>query len=232
VKARRQHREALIEPTRNGHHVIWPTIVTGLALIALGFVLRVSPIDAPVVQALNTTHVGAWGQAADAIYLALEPLPSALLTLLIISTIAVVCRSLRTAIVFGGIIALTWLPTAAIKLVVDRPRPDPLALAHPFSPAQVDGSFPSGHTAFVAALAIAFWFLLRTTRWAALVVIAGITATSTIGLAVISDGLHYPSDVAASIVWALAMAPSARWIMVDLIPARWLERTRQNVGAL
>ncbi len=93
MKARRQHREALIEPTRNGHHVIWPTIVTGLALIALGFVLRVSPIDAPVVQALNTTHVGAWGQAADAIYLALEPLPSALLTVLIISTIAVVCRS-------------------------------------------------------------------------------------------------------------------------------------------
>lgn len=221
-------RGALLQPTRNGHHVIWPAVVTGLALIALGLVLRVAPIDAPVVEALNASHTGAWGRTANVIYLSLEPVPSALLTLVILASIAVVRRSLRTGVVFGGVVALTWLPTEVIKLVVDRPRPDALALAHPFSPAPVDASFPSGHTTFVATLAIAFWFLLRGTRWAALPLIAGTAATVTIGLAVVSDGVHYPTDVAASILWALAMAPVARWVMVDLVPAGWFRIARSH----
>lgn len=115
---------------------------------------------------------------------------------------------------------MTWLPTAAIKAIVNRPRPDVLTLAHPFTPAQVDGSFPSGHTAFVAALTIAFWFLLRGTRGASIALIAGAASTVTVGLAVVSDGLHYPTDVMASIAWAIAMAPTARWIMVDVITPR------------
>lgn len=221
-------RAALLEPTPSGHHTLWPAAVTFLGLIALGCVLRVAPIDAPLVDALNSAHAGAWGRVADVIYLALEPAFSAVLTLLILIVIAAVLRSVKTAVVFGGIVALTWLPTAAIKLIVDRPRPDALTLAHPFTPAQIDGSFPSGHTAYIAALTIAFWFLLRSTRYAAVTLILGTAATVTIGVAVISDGLHYPTDVLASVLWALAMAPAARWAMTSLT-SRWLEhRTRPN----
>lgn len=91
----------------------------------------------------------------------------------------------------------------------------------------MDGSFPSGHTAFVAALTIAFWFLLRGTRGASIALIIGTASTVTVGLAVVSDGLHYPTDVVASIAWAIAMAPTARWIMVDVIAPR-LERYRKR----
>ncbi len=218
---------ALLTPTRRGRRVIWLAGGAGVLLTALGFILRGAPIDAPAVEALNRAHTGAWGQTADAIYFTLEPVPAAFLTLLILITIAVVLRSVRTAIVFGGIVALTWLPTAAIKVVVDRPRPDVATVVHPFTPAQVDGSFPSGHTAFIAALTIAFWFLLRGTRGASIALIIGTLSTVIVGLAVVSDGLHYPTDVLASIMWAIAMAPTARWIMVDVIAPR-LERYRKR----
>lgn len=217
----------LLTPTRRGRRVVWLACVAGVLLTALGFILRVAPFDAPAVEALNRAHTGAWGQIADAIYFMLEPVPAAFLTLLILITIAAVLRSVRTAIVFGGIVALTWLPTAAIKVVVDRPRPDIFTLIHPFTPAQVDGSFPSGHTAFIAALSIAFWFLLRGTRGASIALINGTVSTVIVGLAVVSDGLHYPTDVLASIAWAIAMAPTARWVMVDVIAPR-LERYRKR----
>ena len=218
---------ALLHPTARGPRVIWFAAVVGLALTALGFILRAAPIDAPAVEAFNRMHIGAWGWTAVAIYLALEPISAAFLTLLVLITIAAVLRSVRTPVVFGGIVALTWLPTAAIKAIVNRPRPDVLTLAHPFTPAQTDGSFPSGHTAFVAALTIAFWLLLRGTRGAPIALIIGTASTVTVGLAVVSDGLHYPTDVLASIAWAIAMAPTARWVMVDVIAPR-LERYRKR----
>jgi undecaprenyl-diphosphatase len=58
------------------------------------------------------------------------------------------------------------------------------------------------------------------------VVVLGAAATAVIGLAVVSDGLHYPTGVLAAIVWALAMAPAARFIVVDL-GVGWL-RHRQT----
>lgn len=107
---------ALLTPTRRGRRVIWLAGGAGVLLTALGFILRGAPIDAPAVEALNRAHTGAWGQIADAIYFTLEPVPAAFLTLLILITIAVGLRSVRTAIVFGGIVALTWLPPPPSRL--------------------------------------------------------------------------------------------------------------------
>ncbi len=111
-----------------------------------------------------------------------------------------------------------------MKLVVARPRPDVGVLTHPFVSTQADGSYPSGHTVFVAAVAMAFWFLWRDSRYRAVVVAGGAVATGLIGLAVIVDGLHYPSDVLASVVWSVTVAPTARWLVVDVVGGR-LSRT-------
>lgn len=165
---------------------------------------------------------------ADFIYRALEPAFAAVLTILITIAVAATRRSVRTAMTFAGTVTLTWLPTAAFKLIVDRPRPSMSGFSHPFTPAQMDGSFPSGHTAYIAALAIACWFLFRGTRWGVLAVTLGSLATIATGVAVVSDGLHYPTDAAVSVLWALAMAPTARWAMVTLT-GRWFAQRERSL---
>lgn len=195
-------------------------VIGAVAVIALGFAMKATQADQGLVVALNQTHTGWWGAVGAAIYRGIEPVPAVAITLVIAALVWAASRSLRTAILFGLTVAFTWLPVAAVKILVDRPRPDAALLAHPFSPLQTDGSFPSGHTAYVVALAIAFWFLLRGTRYAWLPVVLGVAATAIIGLAVVSDGLHFPTDVIGSVIWALTTAAAVRWLIVDVIAAR------------
>ena len=195
-------------------------VIGAVAVIALGFAMKATQADQSLVIALNKTHTGLWGTIGNAIYRGIEPVPAVVITLVIAGIVWAVSRSLRTAILFGLTVALTWLPVAAVKILVDRPRPDASLLVHPFSPLQTDGSFPSGHTAYVVALAIAFWFLLRDTRYAWLPIVLGVVATAVIGLAVVSDGLHFPTDVLGSVVWALTTAAAVRWLIVDVVASR------------
>jgi len=195
-------------------------VIGAIAVVALGSVMKATQADQSLVVAVNNGHTGAWGALASFLYKAIEPLPAVAITLVIAGIVWAVSRSLRTAILFGLTVAFTWLPVAAVKILVDRPRPDAALLAHPFSPLQTDGSFPSGHTAYVVALAITFWFLLRGTRYAWLPIVLGTVVTAVVGVAVVSDGLHFPTDVLGSIVWALTTAAAVRWLIVDVIASR------------
>ena len=196
------------------------TAAVGAAVIVLGFVLRAHPVDAGIVAAFNRDHVGPWGFTSDAIYRLLSPLPAVVLVLALALLIWWRSRSVLPALAFGGTIAVTWLPVAAIKILVDRPRPDLSLLAHVPAQIQTDGSFPSGHTAFAISLAAALWFLLRDTRWEGVAIVGGVVFTLLVGSAVVSDGLHYPSDALASIAWGLAMAPTARILVADVALSR------------
>lgn len=200
--------------------VVLTAVIGAVAVIALGFVMKATQADQQLVVTLNRTHTGWWGAVGSAVYRSIEPLPAVVITLVIAALVWASSRSLRTAILFGLTVAFTWLPVAAVKVLVDRPRPDATLLAHPFSPLQTDGSFPSGHTAYVVALTVAFWFLLRGTRFSWIPVVLGIAATVLVGLAVVSDGLHFPTDVLGSVVWALTTAAAVRWLVVDVIAAR------------
>ena len=200
-------------------------ILGAVAVIALGFVMKATQADQSLVVALNKTHTGLWGSIGSAIYRGIEPVPAVAITLVIAGVVWAVSRSLRTAVLFGLTVAFTWLPVAAVKILVDRPRPDATLLTHPFSPLQTDGSFPSGHTTYVVALAIAFWFLLRGTRHAWLPIVLGVIGTAVVGLAVVSDGLHFPTDVLGSVIWALTTAAAVRWLIVDVIASRVGRRT-------
>ncbi|MDQ4212632.1 phosphatase PAP2 family protein [Microbacterium sp. ASV81] len=213
-------------PARRPLVAVIVAVVGAIVVLGLGFVMKPSQADQGLVVALNTLHTGVWGSFANAVYHGIEPVPAVAITLVIAAVVWAVSRSLRTAILFGLTVALTWLPVAAVKIVVNRPRPDASLLSHPFSPLQTDGSFPSGHTAYVVALAIAFWFLLRGTRYAWAPIVFGVVATVAIGLAVVSDGLHFPTDVLGSIIWTLTTAAAVRWIVVDLIAARIAPKRR------
>lgn len=113
---------------------------------------------------------------------------------------------------------LSWAAAGLLNLLfkdlVARPRPSNLEMTLVASDEQIyTRSFPSGHT--VCAFAIAFALALALqgkARW-----LAGATALTLaagVGLSRIYRGVHWPSDVAASTLLALAVA----WTLNSWIP--------------
>ncbi|WP_161793757.1 phosphatase PAP2 family protein [Agreia bicolorata] len=196
-------------------------IVAVVMLTLIGFLLRSHPVDLQLSQAFNAAHVGALGAFTSAVYVAIGPVPAIIGTALVAVAIGFVGRNWRRAAAFAGVVGLTWVPSDLVKILVDRPRPDAQLLAHPYSPAQVDASYPSGHTVFIVALVIAALYLLVGTRWFRVGVVVGGVLVAVVVLSVVIDGLHYTSDALASVVWALAVAPAARLVWVDWILARF-----------
>jgi membrane-associated phospholipid phosphatase len=189
-----------------------------VVLAVAGIALRPGQ-DLGLARALNELHTGALGMVASTTYNVFEPVPSVVLTAAVAALFWVV-RDLRTGAAFAGVVALTWIPAELLKLVVHRGRPDANLMPHPFLPVQVDPSFPSGHTAFIVALVVALAFVARGTRWHPIVVGVGTMPILLIAVTLAIDAVHYPTDIAASIVWSLTVAPAARLVWVDWVMPR------------
>jgi len=205
---------------RAGHPVRLLGVAVGVfvILVVAGIALR-SGQDLGLARALNGLHTGVVGAVASATYKVFEPVPSVVYTVVLAVVIWVV-KDLRTGAAFAGVVALTWIPTEVIKVVVHRGRPDVQVMPYPFLPVQTDASFPSGHTAFIVALVVALVFVVRGTRWQPMVVGVGTVVIAVVALALAVDAVHYPTDIAASVVWSLAVAPAARLVWVDWIMPR------------
>jgi undecaprenyl-diphosphatase len=108
-----------------------------------------------------------------------------------------------------------------VKVIVLRPRPTDAPLADALATA----SFPSGHVMRVAAtlgILIAVWAWHRPRwRWSSLALSGGIVLT--IGAARIASGEHWPSDVLASVLLAVA------WVEIVVLTAASL--ARRPIGA-
>ena len=101
-----------------------------------------------------------------------------------------------------------------LKEVFDRPRPfvtyaDQIRpLSHPASP-----SLPSGHATKSMALALPFViFMSNRLWWSQLMKGVALSAALAVGYARIFMGVHYVSDVLASIAVAIACLPLAVWV--------------------
>ncbi len=126
-------------------------------------------------------------------------------------------RSWRAALRFAVVLAVPWAAAEVLKVIVQRPRPDPALLQPLIVPDPATFSYPSGHTAFAAALCCAVLFLFVRRRQALAVTVGAavvlLTAWSRVYL-----GVHYPTDVLASMLvvppiafLALCLTSSARW---------------------
>ena len=203
-------------------------VVTVVFLAIGGSVVRAFPADTALSAALNVLHVGLLGMVCSAVYTVFEPVPAIALTIVLTGMVWARTKRLRVAAAFAGVVALTWIPSAVLKIVVGRPRPDGTVLSHPFVPAQPDASFPSGHVVFVTALLLAALMLIpdhRRRRSAAMLGSLGVGAVAT---ALCIDGVHWPADVVASVLWAVALAPAARLLWVEVILRRALQRSGQT----
>jgi membrane-associated phospholipid phosphatase len=194
-------------------------IVGVVLVVAFGFILRRSAFDLPVDVALNQLHTGAFATFGDLMYKGFGPVPAILGTAVITAIVLLARRSLRIASTLAVTVAVTWLPSAIVKIVVGRPRPSLSALANP--PAlQPDASYPSGHAVFVTALTVTAIMLALTPAFRALWAVIGVVVLALLALALLSDGVHFPTDILASIVWAVTLAPLVRAVWDRLLGDR------------
>ncbi|MGN6325331.1 phosphatase PAP2 family protein [Pseudolysinimonas sp.] len=190
--------------------------IIGVVLVAAGGIaLRTSSFDLPVDRALNTAHTGAIGALGDAVYRFVGPVPAIIGTAVLTAILLLVRRDLRVAAGFAVTIAVTWLSSAVVKIAVARPRPDPSLLPHP-SPAQTDASYPSGHAVFITALVVTAVLVTRSPALRRVWAIVGGLAVIGVGVLLVSDGVHFPTDVLASWIWSLSLAPlvAAVWVLI------------------
>ena len=178
-----------------------------LAVLAFGLFLsrsrEITRVDLSADGALSRINVIPVTDIARAIYTLFSPAGAIALTVVVTVVIWAVSRNWRSALTFAVVVAVSWLSSDIVKMLVNRPRPSAAALAHPYLPTPPDPSFPSGHVVFAASIAIALVFLSRNTARVALVGALGVVGTVLVAVAVVYLGVHYPTDVIASIIWAL-----------------------------
>lgn len=220
--ALRPHRResevnGILDPSRYPLASVALAVAAVVVITVVGFTL--GSVDLGLAKALNELHTGALGAFTTAVYHVISPGPAIGITVVVVGVIWWRARDLRPALAFGGTIAITWVPSAVVKELVHRARPDVSVLPHPF-PVQPDPSYPSGHTVYITAFVIALVWVLRDSRWHHLAVTLGIVAIVVVFFAVAIDAVHYPTDAAASILWSLAVAPGVRVVWVDWLMPR------------
>lgn len=157
-----------------------------------------------------------WRHVALALDFLGEPAGS---TLLVVATVTgcLLLRRPRAAVLVGVGTGLTVGTATLLKPVVGR---------------TINGgylSFPSGHTAFLTALALVLALLvtgrlgLGRTAGTLLVLAAALVAGAAMGWAQVALGAHYPTDVLGGWCTAVAVIPASAWLVdrtADRMPGR------------
>jgi membrane-associated phospholipid phosphatase len=178
-----------------------------LATLILGFGVKLIPglsgAEFRIDQLLSRHHDAVGNAIALTINTALSP-AGIILILLVLFAFLLFRRSPVNAFAVCSVAAVGWLSSEVFKLFVAQPRPDAHLLQNPLVPADGAGSFPSGHTTFAVAFAIAIYFLARGTRWAPPAAIVGLGFALVVAGSRLYLGVHYPSDVLGSFLVATA----------------------------
>lgn len=135
-----------------------------------------------------------------------------------------VAAGIKAAVLIGAPCLVAWL----LKVLIARPRPDTALLPDPLFHIGGATSFPSGHTVFVMALGLFVVVEVAHRRIARVVCVLAIVLTVIVALSRLYLGVHYPSDVLASLVLAAAVFFLARAIW-NLIGFTWRSRSHPGV---
>ena len=207
----------ILRPSRRPVAVLIVAVAAIIAITAGGFALKAHAIDLGLSETLNRMHTGFIGEVTTLVYHVFSPTPAIIITVVVTGMIWVASRQLSVAAAFAGVVAVTWIPSVLVKELVHRSRPDAHLMAHPYTPVQVDPSYPSGHIVFITVFVIALVFVLRGTGWTSVGVIGGTALILIVAFSLMVDAVHYPTDVLASVVWSVTVAPAVRYLW-----AAWL----------
>ncbi|CAH0231297.1 Putative undecaprenyl-diphosphatase YbjG [Microbacterium oxydans] len=208
-----------MKSTRRQPLIVWwllaPTLF--LATVGTGFVLAgsssMTAVETSAVVAVNSVHSPALDAIALSINVVFGPSFAVLIAAIGIGAAGAISRSWIAALKMATLVVVPWGLADLVKIIVQRPRPDMSVLAHPVLVEPSTFSYPSGHTAFAAALGTGVLMMLagrryRRTSVTLVVVVAIVTAWSRVYL-----GAHFPSDVLASLLLVplLSICVSALW---------------------
>ena len=109
---------------------------------------------------------------------------------------------IRRGVAAGALIALSFaadLAAFAVKIVVERERPETAATEHFFGPDSF--AFPSGHVVrAVAFVAVMVWLLAPAGVRARLALASAVLAGLVMGYARVALGVHWPTDALGGIL--------------------------------
>lgn len=189
--------------------------LTLVAAAVSGLLIVASPTWSDAEVGLVGLVHGLHSTAGDVVALAINSAfgvgGAILVSLIVLSWILLATRSWQDTVRAGIVLVVPWACVEALKLVVRRPRPDPAMLQPMIVADPMSFSYPSGHTAFAAALCCAVVLVVlprRTRAWSVpvAVLVVLVTAWSRVYL-----GVHYPTDVlAAAVVVPVVSIATAR----------------------
>lgn len=216
-----------LRPHRRFARTAIPAAAVILAVIISGLVLGVSAgwtaVEMDVLRHVNAVHTAPLDAVALGLDWLFSPAVGAVLVLLAALSVLVATRRPGAAIHFLLVVLIPTVGADVIKLLVHRARPDIPSLPHILLLEPGGLSYPSGHTSLAACFLVGIVIVTAGHRRhpfvmgaAAIVVLA--TAASRVYM-----GVHYPSDVAASIVYSVAAVAlvNAVW---RLSLSHWSER--------
>lgn len=192
------------------HWMLGPLLV-GVFVLGAGLILRtnlfLAAADLRLLQNISHLHSGTGNAVALAIHAGLRGWSALILLAIVACGVAALTRSVANGLIIVGMTTCGWAATAVMKAIVGRERPDQLLLADSLLPgAHGPTSYPSGHTAFAASLAIAVSLVMWRTRWRIPVVVLAAAFTGLVAVSRIYLGVHYLSDVVASLALSVAVA--------------------------
>ena len=230
-KAGSRMRLAVLPQVR--HWVLWPFMM-GVAVLVLGFGMKNLPgptsSEFTVDQFFSAHHTPALNAVALTFDTVLGDLIGAVLLAVVSLYLLVVRRAPVNAVAFGAVTAVGWLSCHLVKAAVARPRPDQSMLAVPLIAAPDTHSFPSGQVCLATAVAFALYYLARGTRWQKPSLGLGIIFVLVVAWSRLYLGVHYPTDVLASVATTTAAIlffsglwnRYARAILSRIRPLEWL----------
>lgn len=130
-----------------------------------------------------------------------SPTFAALIGVVAVAIVFLVSRSWATVIHFVLLVAGTWLGSAVVKLIVNRPRPT-ARLGDNLVPNPDLHSYPSGHVCFAVGLGFAIFVLVTDSRLRVLVAVLAILLALVTAGSRVYLGVHYPTDAVASLVYS------------------------------
>ncbi|MCZ2404709.1 phosphatase PAP2 family protein [Paenarthrobacter sp. Z7-10] len=158
----------------------------------------------------------------------LTPMGNIIILVVVCVVLMFVLRRPLTALAFGSTVAVGWVSSEIGKVAVARLRP-PGSVTHALILENGHDSFPSGHTAFAAALVWgAILILARTPRQRAITAVIGGLFAVSVASSRLYLGVHYPTDVAGSLL--ISTAAILFWLPLwnNLIEPRLRQVSRIN----
>lgn len=199
--------------------------VIGLvAMLVLGLTIRGSRAEIGADLWLNNVHSPVLDAISQAISVGFQPASAVVIGCLLAAAVALKSGHFLTGLAAGAAVACGWLVTGVLKVIVARPRPEWTDAVHRIVAPETDASYPSGHVAFVTALAAVLVLLTWRTAARGWVLAGGVILVAVTALARVYAVVHYPSDVVAGAVCAVC------GVILPFAAMEMLERRRLRNG--